>query len=277
MLITGWKSICSRTSSRDLVEVAAVALGQDHLGQPGGVRRQHLLLQPADRQHPSLQGDLSGHPDGVLDGAAGEQADQRGGHRRAGAGAVLGDRPGRDVQVELPLEGLGRNAQLLAVRPDVGEGDPRRLLHHVAELAGEDQALVAVHRGRLDEEDVSAGAGHGQAGRDPRDRGALDRLLEDLLPAQASRAGTRRRSRPWHRPGRSPAAILVAAPRSSLPISRSSWRTPASRVYSAITPRRTSSPTSTSSAPQAVALQLPRQAGSPWRSPASPRSCSRRS
>ena len=67
------------------------------------------------------------------------------------------------------------------MRADVGERDPRRLLHHVAELAGQDQALVALHRGRLDEEDVAAGAGHREAGGDTRDRGALDRLLEEAL------------------------------------------------------------------------------------------------
>ena len=70
------------------------------------------------------------------------------------------------------------------MRAHVGERDPRRLLHHVAELPGQDQALVALHRGRLDEEDVAAGAGHGQPGRDAGDRGALDRLLEEALAAE---------------------------------------------------------------------------------------------
>ena len=55
---------------RDVVEVAAVALGQDHVGQPGRVGGEHLLLEPADRQDAALQGDLAGHPDGVLDRAA---------------------------------------------------------------------------------------------------------------------------------------------------------------------------------------------------------------
>ena len=50
----------------DVVEVAAVALGQDHVGQPRGVRGEHLLLEPADRQHAALQRDLAGHADRVL-------------------------------------------------------------------------------------------------------------------------------------------------------------------------------------------------------------------
>ena len=45
----------------------------------------------------------------------------------------------------------------------------------------------------------------------------------------------------------SPEAIFVAARRRSLPSSRSSWRTPASRVYSVITLRRITSGASTSS------------------------------
>ena len=34
---------------RDVVEVGAVPLGDDHIGQPRGVRGEHLLLEPADR------------------------------------------------------------------------------------------------------------------------------------------------------------------------------------------------------------------------------------
>ena len=70
MVMTGWNVICSRTSLGHVVEVAAVALGQDHVGQPGRVRGEHLLLEPADRQHAALQRDLAGHADRVLDRAA---------------------------------------------------------------------------------------------------------------------------------------------------------------------------------------------------------------
>ena len=50
MPITGWKVIASRTSSGTSSR-SAVALRQDHVREPGRVRGQHLLLQPADRQH----------------------------------------------------------------------------------------------------------------------------------------------------------------------------------------------------------------------------------
>ena len=52
----------------------------------------------------------------------------------------------------------------LPVRANPGEGDLRRLLHHVAQLAGEHEAALAVHAGRLDEEDVAARASDGKPG-----------------------------------------------------------------------------------------------------------------
>src|SRR3954469_16867150 len=170
----------------DVVEVPAVALGQDHVGEPGRVGGEHLLLQPADRQHAALQRDLAGHADRVPDRPAAQQRRQRGRHRHAGARAVLRDRARRDVDVELAvLERVLGDAELPRVRAHVGQRDPRRLLHHVAELAGERQAAGrALHVVGLDEQHVAAGAGHGQAGRDAGDRGARGRLLEDLLAAE---------------------------------------------------------------------------------------------
>src|SRR5579864_6419983 len=45
---------------RDVVQVGTVAGGEDDLGQPRSVGGQDLLLDPADRQHAALQGDLAG-------------------------------------------------------------------------------------------------------------------------------------------------------------------------------------------------------------------------
>ena len=73
-VMTGWNVICSRTSAGTSSRSAAVALGDDHVGQPGGVRREHLLLQPADRQHAALERDLAGHADRVLHRAAASAA-----------------------------------------------------------------------------------------------------------------------------------------------------------------------------------------------------------
>ena len=74
--------------------------------------------------------------------------------------------------------------RLAGVDADAGESDPRRLLHHVAELPGQDEAVAALHRGRLDEEDVAAGPGHREPRRDARHRRALRGLLEEPLAAE---------------------------------------------------------------------------------------------
>ena len=76
------------------------------------------------------------------------------------------------------------DAEPIGVSAHIGERDPCRLLHDVAELAGQDEALLALHRGCLDEQHVAARAGHGQACRHARDRGALGRLLEEALPPE---------------------------------------------------------------------------------------------
>ena len=83
--------------------------------------------------------------------------------------------------MELSLEIGAVDAELVGVGADIGERDPRRLLHHVTELTGQHQALVAVHGGCLDEEDVTAGSGDRQARGHARDRRALHGLLEELL------------------------------------------------------------------------------------------------
>ena len=169
---------------RDVVEVGAVALGDDHLGEAGGVRGEHLLLQAADREDAALERDLAGHPDRVLHGPPGEERRQRGRHRDPGARAVLRNRARRDVHVELAVQPLVGDLESVGVRAYPRERDLRRLLHHVAELARQHEALVAVHSRRLDEEDVAAGAGDGEAGRDAGDGGALGGLLPEALAAE---------------------------------------------------------------------------------------------
>jgi len=72
-------------------------------------------------------------------------------------GAVLRHGAGRHVEVELLAgEGVIGDAQRRGVASHVGQRDACRLLHHVAQLAGEHEAARAGHRGRLDEQHVAA-------------------------------------------------------------------------------------------------------------------------
>src|SRR6478735_6498538 len=101
---------------RDVVQIAFVPLRQDDLRESCPVRGEHLLLHAADRQNPTLEGDLAGHPDGRPDRLAGEQRDERGRHRDSGAGSVLRNRTRGHVDVEPAGEPARIDPELRRVR-----------------------------------------------------------------------------------------------------------------------------------------------------------------
>src|SRR5687767_2844988 len=72
------------------------------------------------------------------------------------------------------------DSQLAGTCAQVAQGRPRRFLHHVAELARENNVLVSARKqGRFDEKYVAPGLGPGDAGRHPGPRHAEgDFLLE---------------------------------------------------------------------------------------------------
>ena len=70
---------------------------------PARARRQHLLLDAADRQHQAAQADLAGHGDVAADGAVGQQRGQRHEHGDARARPVLRHRARRHVHVDVAL------------------------------------------------------------------------------------------------------------------------------------------------------------------------------
>src|SRR4051794_24769481 len=143
----------------DVLHVGLVERRRDDRLDVVALRRQRLLLQAADRQHLAGEGDLTGHRDVLADGAPGDQRGQRGGHRDAGARPVLGRRARRHVDVQVVV-GEPRAVQawrhLVGVRLDPGQRRLRRLLHDVAELAGEQQLAAARRRAGLDEQHVAA-------------------------------------------------------------------------------------------------------------------------
>ena len=149
-----------------------------------------LRLEPADRQHPAAEGDLAGHRHVLADGDAGEGADHRRRHRDARGRTVLGDAAGRDVDVQgVLLEHLALDAELRGVGPDPGQGGPGGLAHHLAELAGEDEVLLALHQGDLDRDDVATDLGHDQARRRARLVLGLElAVLEPRRPEVLARA-----------------------------------------------------------------------------------------
>ena len=87
----------------------------------------------------------------------------------------------------MALERVRRHAELRGVRAHVGERGAGRLLHDVAELAGDLEAALARHARRLDEEDVAAHRRPREARGDSRRGGALGHLGEELRAAEEPR------------------------------------------------------------------------------------------
>ena len=162
----------------------------------------------------------------------------------------------------------------LPVAAHVGERRLRRLLHHVAELAGDRQPARARHRGRLDEEDVAAGRRPGEAGRDAGVLGAAALLGEDAAAAEQLAGASWPRSLTL--PLTLPSATSRATLRQTVPIWRSRLRTPASRVYSSMIAVSAGVGELDLRGLQAVGLDLARRPGSGGRCASSPRACSRR-
>ena len=92
-------------------QVLLVALRQHERLDAGAVRREDLLLQPADRQHAAAQRDLAGHRHVAADRPPRQRRDHRRRDRDAGRRAFLRHRARRHVHVDVVLlEHLGRDA-----------------------------------------------------------------------------------------------------------------------------------------------------------------------
>ena len=173
---------------RNLVEVTSTFGREDDPLHPGAVRREELRLDPADGEDPSAESALASHRRVGANPPAGEERDERGEDRHTRRGAVLRDCSRGDVDVNvLVLHALGSDAELVRVAPGVRERGPRRLLHHVTQLAGDLDAALAGHPRRLDEEDRAAERRPGEASRDAGDRGSLGDLSVELRLAEVLR------------------------------------------------------------------------------------------
>ena len=79
-----------------------------------------------------------------------------------------------------PVECMLVDSKPGCVALHIGQRNPRRFLHHVAELSGQNQPARARHRRRLHEQYVTADARDREPRRHTRHRGPDRRLMEDL-------------------------------------------------------------------------------------------------
>jgi len=132
-----------------------------------------------------------------------------------------------DVDVVLRVE-IPRQPEPRRARADVGDRRMGALLHHVAEVPRDHHVSLPVDEGHLDEEDVSTRRGPGKARRDSD-------LVDLPLRFRKVRGAPRYFARLFGVMAKgpfSPSAIFRASFRHTWPISRSRFRSPASRVYS---------------------------------------------
>src|SRR2546423_1613922 len=120
----------------------------------------------------------------VSGGGAWEGGDERRDQGHARGGTVLGDRSGRNVQVDVVrVEVVRRQAQLLGTTASVGDRRACRFLHDVSELTGKGEPSSAGNHCGFNSQHVSADGSPGEAGRC-----AKRALLFDLGLLKATRA-----------------------------------------------------------------------------------------
>ncbi len=150
----------------NFIEILLVAFWKYHGGEFGPFGCQQFFLQPSDGEHSASKRDLACHGQVAAYGDLRQRRRNGDGHGNARRRPVLGNRPGRYMDMEiLRGEDIGIDAEGALARPDIAQGGLRGLLHHVAQLAGQGQLSFAFHCRGFDVEHVATGLRPSQPGR----------------------------------------------------------------------------------------------------------------
>ena len=222
---------------RHVVQVALVPARAGYRLDAGPVGRQHLLLDAADRQHLAAQRDLAGHRQVAAHRAASPARPAPSASSRRPTARPSGWRPpGRAGGCSGPRRPPGRcrarRRWTARTTAPPGRSPASRRPACPVRIS---RSLAARHHGRLDEQHVAAGRRPGQARRHARALGPLGHLVDE--PRAARGSWPRRRRVTAHRLGPCPRRSRAATLRHTVAISRSRFRTPASRVYPRMTAR----------------------------------------
>ena len=116
-----------------------------------------FLLDAAYRQDLAAEGHLACHGDAAADHFPRQSGGHGADHGDARRGTVLRDCSFRDVDVDVVLHYfLGGQSDQVRMGLEVLEGDGRRFLHHVSEVAGRGEDALALAYGAFYEEDFTA-------------------------------------------------------------------------------------------------------------------------
>src|SRR5262249_54893909 len=149
----------------DLDQILGVLFRDQHGFHAAARGRKQLLLQAADRQHAAAQRDLAGHGDVAAYRNAGHHRYNRADHGDASRRPILRSGPFRHVHVDVLLvEPRRLDAEGDRAHAHVGGCGRDRLLHHVAQVAGDDHLALAGHQGGFDREQLAAHIGPCQSG-----------------------------------------------------------------------------------------------------------------
>src|SRR4029079_1833078 len=131
---------------RNFRQVLGVLLWDDDRLDATAQRRKELFLEATDRQHATAQRDLARHRHVLADRDAGQDRDDGRRHRNAGRRSILRRGAFRYVYVDVALLEQARvDAEVNRVRTHVGVCSLDRLLHHVAQVAGDGHSALARH------------------------------------------------------------------------------------------------------------------------------------
>ncbi|EAQ13717.1 hypothetical protein RB2654_03349 [Maritimibacter alkaliphilus HTCC2654] len=150
---------------RNVGQILDVLFGDEDRLDPAAQGREQLFLQPADGHGIAAQRHLARHGDILAHRDLRQHRHDRGHHGEARGRTVLGRRPVRHVDVDVPAVELRRlHPDLGRDGPDIGACGVDRFLHHVAQFPGRLHPALARQAQGFDLEKIAAHAGPGQPG-----------------------------------------------------------------------------------------------------------------
>jgi hypothetical protein len=134
----------------DVLEVLLVLGREDHVHDPDPEGGEQLLLDAPHRQHLAPKGDLAGHSHVHRTGMLVKAETSVTARVIPADGPSFGMAPsGTCTWTSLAAKISGVDTELVGFGADEGQGGVGRLLHDIAELAGEGQLALAAHEGDL--------------------------------------------------------------------------------------------------------------------------------
>ena len=141
----------------------SVSLAQHDFFQSCTFCGKDFLLDAANREHLSSEGDFTAHREEFSDFSLGEGTGQCRQHGDPSTWPILGNGALRNVDVDIPfVKDFRRESQPVRVCLQVLKCDDGRFLHDITQIAGQRELASTRRQGRLDEQNVATSWGPSQ-------------------------------------------------------------------------------------------------------------------